>query len=105
MSSTGTSWNSTLTFLRIDASVRSRRSTPSSRRLLTAPLDPATAKRVKAAPRTTLSRRTVLLVTHDPLAVAEADRFVTLEVGVVRMVEPVARTAERPAARAHEAVA
>ena len=93
MSSTGTSWHNTLKFSRRDAGVRSRRSAPSSRWLLvqdapvvvldepTTPLDPATARRVRAAPRTTLSRRTVLLVTHDPLAVADVDRVVTLEVG------------------------
>ena len=45
----------------------------------TTPLDPATARRVRPAPRTALSGRTVLLVTHHPLAVADADRVVTLK--------------------------
>jgi ATP-binding cassette, subfamily B, bacterial len=47
----------------------------------TASLDPATARSVLRALRTILARRTVILITHDPVAHEVADRIMTLEAG------------------------
>jgi len=47
----------------------------------TAGLDPATARRVLAPLRAATRGRTILLVTHDPVAVEFADRTILLEAG------------------------
>ncbi|WP_114145281.1 ATP-binding cassette domain-containing protein, partial [Escherichia coli] len=47
----------------------------------TAGLDPATARRVLAPLRAAANGRTILLVTHDPVAVEFADRTILLEAG------------------------
>jgi ATP-binding cassette subfamily B protein len=63
----------------------------------TAALDGATSSRVMAAIRTALAGRTVIIVTHDPLAMAVADRVVGLEHG--RVVERIPSSRPFPGAR------
>jgi ABC-type multidrug transport system fused ATPase/permease subunit len=62
----------------------------------TAALDADTARHVMRSLKTLLAGRTVIVITHDPVALEVADRVVGLEAGRLVSVSPVASGAPEP---------